>query len=70
VDALSAAASGLQATSSWFSAVSADIASSDGAPDPQDAAAAYVQAPIAYAVDAKILHTAAALEQSLIDTLA
>jgi len=45
MDALSSAASGLQASSTWLFQSASKIAASGGAPDPQDAVAAYVAAP-------------------------
>lgn len=70
VDALSAAVSGMQTASSWLNSAARNIAASGGAPDPQDAVAAYVEAPLAYAANARVVGAAVSTTHSLFDALA
>jgi hypothetical protein len=70
MDALSSAASGLQASSTWLFQATSKIAASGGAPDPQDAVDAYVAAPLAYAADARVMDVAVATTRCLFDALA
>jgi len=70
VDALSAAVSGMQTASSWLNRSAQNIAASDGAPDPEDAVAAYVEAPAAYAANARVVGAAVSTTQSLFDAFA
>lgn len=70
VDALSTAVSGMQTASSWLNSAAQNIAASGGAPDPADAVVAYVEAPLAYAANARVVDASAATTQSLFDALA
>jgi hypothetical protein len=70
VDALSAAGAGMNTASSWLNSAAARIAASDGAPDVDDAVAAYVEAPAAYAANARIVGAAVATTDALFDAFA
>lgn len=70
VDAISAAVSGMQTASSWLNGAAQNIAASGGAPDPVDAVTAYVEAPIAYAADARVIAASVATTRSLFDAFA
>ncbi len=70
MDALSAAVSGMQTASSWLDGAARNIAASGGAPDPQDAVVAYVEAPLAYAANARVVDAAVSTTRSLFDALA
>lgn len=70
VDAISAAVSGMQNASSWLNSAAQNIATSGGAPDPQDAVVAYVEAPLAYAADARVVDASVATTRSLFDAFA
>jgi hypothetical protein len=70
VDAISAAVSGMQNASSWLNSAAQNIATSGGAPDPEDAVAAYVEAPLAYAADARVVDASVATTRSLFDAFA
>ena len=70
VDAISAAVSGMQTASSWLNRSAQNIALSGGAPDPEDAVAAYVEAPIAYAANARVIDASVATTRSLFDAFA
>lgn len=70
VDAISAAVSGMQTASSWLNGAAQNIARSGGAPDPEDAVAAYVEAPLAYAANARVVDASVATTRSLLDAFA
>lgn len=70
VDAISAAVSGMQNASSWLNGAAQNIAVSGGAPDPEDAVTAYVEAPLAYAANARVVDASVATTRSLFDAFA
>ena len=70
VDALSSAVSGMQTASSWLNAAAQNIAASGGAPDPEDAVAAYVEAPAAFAANARVVGAAVSTTHALFDAFA
>jgi hypothetical protein len=70
VDALSAAVSGMQNASSWLNSAAQNIATSGGAPDPVDAVTAYVEAPLAYAANARVVGAAVSTTHALFDAFA
>jgi hypothetical protein len=70
MDALSAAGAGMQAASSWLNSAAWSIATSNGAPDPDDAVAAYVEAPIAFAASARVVDAEVSTTHALFDAFA
>jgi hypothetical protein len=70
VDAISAAVSGMQNASSWLNGAAQNIATSGGAPDPEDAVVAYVEAPLAYAANARVVDASVETTRSLFDAFA
>ena len=70
MDAHSAAASGMQTASEWLYTAASNIAASAGGPDPTDAVAAYVEAPIAFAANSRVLEAAVSTTRCLLDVLA